>query len=179
MRYNLLRRDRTGALASLLWLSSIAVLIVLLAVTVSLQHEVGLLRGIAAQAQARVARLRIQAQQAELRAAPFREAARIAATLNQRAIDLSLLRRFETRVPGDVWFTSFQLSGTNIGIDAESLGLADAARAVIAVRDTPGIAAAQIVLVTRTAEGWYTFHIIAVPQSSAMPQSPRTLEGAR
>jgi hypothetical protein len=165
MRHNLWVPDRAKPLGRLLWASVALVAVLVLAYSAALRHQAAALHGTVSVAEIHLASLRVQVAQADARIAPFRQAAEIAAGLDREAADPGLLRRLEMAVPDDVWFIGVTLSRNTMGIDGRSLGLADIARTVMAIRGTPGIASAEVTVVTKSAEGWYTFHLVAEPQA--------------
>lgn len=169
MRHNLWIPDRAKPLGNMLWALAVVVAVFVITYSAVLRHQAAALHGNVSVMQMRVASLRVQVAQADTRVAPFRQAAEIAAELDQEAVDPSLLRRLESGVPDDVWFVGVTLSRNIMGIDGRSLEMGDVARTVAAVRKTPGIASAEVTVVTKSAEGWYTFHLAAEPQDG--PQS--------
>jgi len=172
MRHNLLVRDHSASLANFLWLAVIVVALALLGYSAALRHQAGVLHANVTATAIRVASLSREAAQTDIRVAPFRQAAKIAAELGREAIDPGLLRRLENGVPDDVWFTGVTLSRDTMGIDGRSLALADIAQTVTAMRGILGIASADVTVVTKSAEGWYTFHVVAEPQIKDQRSTP-------
>ena len=166
MRHNLWIPDRAKPLGKVLWVMAAVVTVSVLAYSAALRHQSGTLRRTVSAARVEVAALQVQVVRADARVAPFREAAEIAAELGREAADPRILRRLESRVPDDVWFTGVIVSRSAMGIDGRGLALADIARTVLALRATPGIASADVTVVTKSAEGWYAFHLVGQPQGA-------------
>ena len=166
MRHNFWIPDRAKPLGKVLWAIVAVVAVSVLAYSAVLRHQAGILHRTVSAAQVEVAALQVQVVRADARVAPFREAAEIAAELGREAADPRILRRLESRVPDDVWFTGVIVSRSAMGIDGRGLALADIARTVLALRATPGIASADVTVVTKSAEGWYAFHLVAQPQGA-------------
>lgn len=177
MRHNLLSRRRPPWVAAALWM---VVLIVSTLVTITAVHlhaQVRDLRQRVAQVQSQVATLDRTATEAERRAAPYRRAAQIASALQRQAIDPSILRSLEPRIPPDVWFTGITITPTILAADGRSLTVDDIASAVVSLGAAPGIAAARVTVVTRSRDGTYQFHVAADQEQRTASSPPRAAPG--
>lgn len=166
MRHNFWVPDRAKPLGKVLWAMVVVAAVSVLALSAVLRHQAGILHRTVSVAQMEITSLNVQVAQADRRVAPFRQAAEIAAELGRDAADPEILRRLESRVPDDVWFTGLTLSRSAMGIDGRGLALTDIAETVLALRATPGIASADVTVITKSPEGWYAFHLVAEPQGA-------------
>ncbi|HLJ58891.1 MAG TPA: PilN domain-containing protein [bacterium] len=165
MRHNLIVRDTTRPIAIVLWALVALVSMLTVAQAMAVRNEVHTLRLIVSAAQARVTQLQARAAEADARVAPFQQASEIAAQLGMDTIEPTMLRQVEPQVPTDIWFTDVTMSRDTIGVDGRGLSLESIAKTAEVLRNTAGIASVQVTVVTKAVEGWYSFHIVAHPQS--------------